>query len=75
MEGEILNEYDIEGNTGNSDNSIDISEVTEESVGTATERPIMTTQFSDYSVTEGLLLVIVLLAFLVALKNCFKGVF
>lgn len=49
--------------------TVEVVEVTPES------RPFMTTNFSDYTVTEGLLLIMVLLIFLHACIKVVKGGF
>lgn len=49
--------------------TVEVVEVTPES------RPFMTTDFADYTVTEGLLLILVLLVFLQACAKIVKGGF
>lgn len=49
--------------------TVEVVEVTPES------RPFMTTDFADYTVTEGLLLILVLLIFLQACAKIVKGGF
>lgn len=53
------------------DNSV-VSQVVEV---VAVERPFMTTSFEDYSVTEGLLLLLVLLVFVLICARFVKGAF
>lgn len=66
---------ETETDIGTETETEDVTETVEVVEVTPESRPFMTTDFADYTVTEGLLLILVLLIFLQACAKLVKGGF